>query len=785
MRWDPLCLWLAALFTLPVSKVMALDVLTASAPEWAIHFALPLQQEDPDYEIDVLDFLDNYCLSCHDGINDTGKLDLGAHEYLEDARNNPDLYWLAAYKVWDHSMPPPRKRKQPSTEERAAFLAWVDAANGLGTKAPEGKTVLRRLNRSQYRRSILELFDLELPEEMITNLPEDESGDGFDNIGASLTLSDEAFIRYLETAEFIADQTIRIIEKQIQTQHFVGSELEVQNKSGTHAALYSRGEAFTEVYIEQPGRYIFRIGAWGNQAGEETCKMGVLVDNQSIADFEVPHDEKNEGVFTKEIKLAKGTHRIAANFLNDYYKPDAPNGEPKDRNLYISWLGLEGPLEPLPPTSFQIWLFKDLAVGTTESTNASYSATLINILIPYLWRREPTEKEREFYQTLFHSVKGTVETKAQSVLIAGLISPHFLFETSVQDSVIRSNERNETREQIQYGEKLATHLSLFLWSSYPDQELLQAASDPTWFRNTTAIAAQVNRMLEDPRANALAEDFASQCFRIRGLRGREIDQSLYPKIDEALLNSMLQETYTFFMDNLRNERNLNHLLSAEYSFLNRELADHYGIEWPSSDSDWQRIDLSKTNRRGILGHASILTVTSLPNRTAPVRRGKWIMENLLGSEPPPPPDNAGQLDESPQVVASAPLRERLAAHRENPDCISCHLVMDPLGFSLENFDAVGRWREQNGEFPVDSGGELPDGTEIKDLKDLVQIINQQDNFSRLLISRLTSYALGRSLVPGDRILIQNILDQLDPQNPSLKQAIQAIVASRTFRNQTP
>jgi hypothetical protein len=707
-------------------------------------------------------------LSCHEGPDDIGKLDLGAHAFPEEAQAEPDLYWSAAFKVWDRSMPPPRKRKQPSAEERAAFLAWVDSDEGLDRTPAEARAGLRRLNRSQYLRSIRMLFNVELPDDMLTDLPEDESGDGFDNIGASLTMSDQAFIRYLELAEYIAEQAIRVPLDGLPQQHFLGSELQSNSKSGTNAALWTRGDAFRDVFVKHPGRYRLKVGAWGNQAGKEDCRMSLVVDHETILKVSVPNDASEEGVFSTELALDKGRHRLTARFLNDYYNPKAPQGQAKDRNLYISWMKLEGPLDPPQPSQFQQWLFENQATSQADSGEKEAAGYLIRKLIHHAWRRLPTRGEMESYQDLWNRQHGSKEEKVQSILIAALVSPHFLFEPEGNDGI-----------------DLATRISLFLWSSYPDGQLIEAASDPAWSENPQAIRQQVERMLMDPRADAIAEDFASQCFRIRGLRNHEIDPVQFPGIEKSTIDSMMQETTRFFMHNLRQGHDLNELLTAEHSFMNRQLAHHYGLEWHGDDEEWQEIDLSETNRRGLLGHASILTVTSLPTRTAPVRRGKWIMENLLGTEPPPPPNDAGQLDESPQVVASAPLRQRLAAHRDNPDCISCHMVMDPLGFSLEHFDAVGRWREVDGAFQVDAGGQLPDGTEITGLKDLVEVIDARASFSRLLVSRLASYALGRTLVPGDRPLIQSILNQLDPRNPSLKDAIQAIVASEAFRTPTP
>jgi len=733
------------------------------------------QDPAPDFDRDVFTFLDNYCLYCHEGEEAEGNVDLALYLTEDEARQDPNLYWAAAWKVWDHAMPPPRRKDQPTTEERARFLAWVDSQEGLGKTPPTPAPVLRRMNRTMYRRSVEQLCGVVVPDEILASLPEDEAGDGFDNIGSALTLADDAVLRYLEAAEAIAALAVHDFDQRPQKKRWIGNELDAMNLSGNHAALWSNASVSALWAPPREGRYLLRVGAYGQQAGPDPCRMALELNQKSQKRFDVPSENGEETICEVELYLSAETHRFGASFLNDYYRPDLPEGEPRDRNLYISWMEVEGPLDPLLPTEFQRDLFARYTLrGTNPSLDPKYGP-LLKELGQLAWRRPLTRTEVIRFTKLVAEERRW-EDVVRLTLTALMTSPNFLFETTAEPE-----RRSAARQRRLPAEELVTRLSFFLWGSIPDANLLAQAAAEGWAQDDQALRSMVEAMLQDKRSIALAEDFASQCFRIQGLEEHVTDQDLFPDTDAALLRDMREETMRLFQDVLLNNRDLRDLLTAEDSFVNQRLAKHYGLDWPEGQEGWVRVDLSDTPRRGVLGHASILTMTSLPNRTSPVRRGRWIMDNLLGAPPPPPPANAGNLDESEEASQSGTLRERLAAHRDKTECISCHRVMDPLGFSLERFDAVGRWRDQVQGEPVDAGGQLPDGTELRGLNDLVEVLDARDSFTRLMVQRLCSYALGRSLVPADRTMVQGVLDQLDPEHPTLRAAIHALVQSKHFR----
>ena len=733
--------------------------------------------EEPDinFQEDVLDFLDEYCLRCHEGEDAEADLDFSLHFSEQEAREHPNLYWDAAWKVWDHAMPPPRRLKQPTLEERARFLAWVDAEDGLGYQPPMAAPVLRRMNRSIYRRSILHLFGVEVPKSIWETLPSDEAGDGFDNIGASLTMSDDAVLKYLDAAELIADLAVVDFNPPTELRTWIGSELDAPKHQAQTAALYSHGGATANFQAPRAGRYIFRVRAWGDQAGEEPCKMDMAVNGASIKTVEISSPVGEETESLVHLELDKGEHLLAAQFMNDYWAPNAPEGTANDRNLYILGMEMEGPLDPLPPTNFQIDLKNRYPLLLAPKEGKEQRLAFTSELLKLAWRRKPTKKELRRYTKILED-QTTWENMVRLVCTAAMTSPHFLFESTSRP------KRFEPSQKLSLSnEELATKLSFFLWSSVPSIELSERMAHKDFATDDANLKTIMDWMLAQPQSEALAEDFAGQSFRIRGLLEHEVDEAQFPTLTPALLLDMQKETHLLFKYIIQEDLNLNELLTADYTFLNQRLANHYGYPWQGQNEEWEIHNLGETQSRGILGHASVLTVTSMATRTSPVRRGKWIMENIMGASPPPPPADAGLLDESNQENSEATLRERLASHRNKPQCIPCHKVMDPLGFSLEHYDPIGRWRETERGRAVDAGGELPDGTQLAGLLDIVKTLEERDHFPRLFLSRLTSYALGRSLTSADRPLLQNIMNSMDSNKPTVREAIYGIVLSDAFR----
>jgi hypothetical protein len=359
-------------------------------------------------------------------------------------------------------------------------------------------------------------------------------------------------------------------------------------------------------------------------------------------------------------------------------------------------------------------------------------------------------------------------------LRAVLLSPHFLFRIEMdaepgQASAPRLNDF-----------QLATRLSYFLWSSMPDEELFRHAAQKT-LRQRETLSAQVVRMLRDPRSHALAENFAGQWLQTRALKDCTPDPGTYPDFDESLRAAMLRETELFFDAIVREDRSVLEFLDADSTFVNERLARHYGIPGVPGN-EFRRVSLAGIARAGILTQASVLTVTSNPTRTSPVKRGKWILDNILGTPPPPPPPGAGDLGDDPEGVPSGSLRQRLEQHRANPSCASCHRRMDPLGFGLENFDAVGAWRDSDGPFPIDSSGTLPGGQSFNGPPQLRAILKARpDAFARCLTEKLLTYALGRGLERRDRRALNEIVRKLAPKGYRFSILVLAIAHSDPFQ----
>ena len=365
---------------------------------------------------------------------------------------------------------------------------------------------------------------------------------------------------------------------------------------------------------------------------------------------------------------------------------------------------------------------------------------------------------------------------------ATLVSPHFLFRVE-SGPTTEAKERSEDELTLPLGDyALATRLSYFLWSSMPDKELLGLAYEGR-LNDDDVLAEQTRRMLSDPRSGALIENFAGQWLQTRLLERAEPDPNRYPGIDLALKRDMETETLRFFEVVVREDRSVLDFIDGEFTFLNERLANHYGIEGIKGE-EFRHVSLADSHRSGILTHASILTLTSNPTRTSPVKRGKWILEQILGTPPPPPPPNVEDLSEEPEAILSGSLRERMERHRLDPNCASCHARMDPIGFAFENFDGVGRWRDFDGRFPIDPSGTLPDGRSFDGPNKLKTILrSEKSNFCRNLVEKSLTYALGRGLEYYDSCAVNDIVNAMAHDDDRYSSLVVALVQSVPFRMQ--
>jgi mono/diheme cytochrome c family protein len=396
------------------------------------------------------------------------------------------------------------------------------------------------------------------------------------------------------------------------------------------------------------------------------------------------------------------------------------------------------------------------------------------------YRRPLTEAEVDRlvrFVDLVKSKKGSFEEGIQLAIQAVLVSPHFLYRWELDSS------GGEGVIQPLDDYALASRLSYFLWSSMPDEELFSLAKKGT-LRDPAVLEAQAKRMLRDPKARALVDNFAGQWLQIRNLDNVAPDPNLFPEFDDALRRAMKAETELFFQAMVKEDRSIVEFLTADFTYVNERLAKHYGIEGVKGE-EFQRVKLDKkTQRGGILTQASILTLTSHSTRTSPVNRGKWILEQILGSPPPPPPPDAGELEETEEAIISGSLRQRFEEHRSKAECATCHNKLDPLGFAFEHFNAIGAWREMDGQFPIDPSGVLPSGETFEGPEGLKEILASQETFIQTVSEKMLTFALGRGLEYYDKCTVDDLCGALKQNDYRFSVLVTEIVKSAPFTKKT-
>jgi hypothetical protein len=446
-----------------------------------------------------------------------------------------------------------------------------------------------------------------------------------------------------------------------------------------------------------------------------------------------------------------------------------------ERGLHVDSMVVRGPVPLKPdrlPESHRKVLFCEPEYG--DASRIDCARRVIARFTERAFRRSVQTAEVDRVMTIFRlaSERGeSYERAVQLALTTVLASPQFLF-------LVEPDEAKEDRPLTEF--ELASRLSYFLWSSMPDDELFDQAGKGTLRAN---LRRQVVRMLQDARSDEFVGNFAGQWLQLRRLAGVNPDRDLFPTFDDTLRQAMQEETRQYFGHVVRNNRSALELLDSDYTFVNEPLARHYGIDGVKGES-FRKVSLADRRRGGVLTQASILTLTSNPNRTSPVKRGQWILQQLLGTPPPPAPPGVPKLDESKQAADAASLRERMEVHRSDPKCASCHQQMDSLGFALENYDAVGRWRARDGGFPIDPSGELTGGRKFADVQELKRLLGSSAarKFTRCLIENLLTYGLGRGLLPSDFCTVEEIRVRLAADNYKIQDILFGIVESRVFQN---
>ncbi len=704
-------------------------------------------------------FIEAHCLKCHQGAKAKANIDFGPIQSESDALAAKPLWKKTWTKLHNHLMPPP-ERPQPDAAERERVETWIESTFGLvdGERDP-GRVTLRRLSRVEYRNTVRDLTGIDF--KAADDFPADDIGYGFDNNGDVLSLPPILMEKYFDAAGTILDRAIVTTEQRAPvTRAFKGNELS-GNGGGRASAqtydLYSNGDAGVDVKIRLEASYVIRVSVGGDQAGPDPVKMALYVDADQVSQADVRERRDKPALYEVAVRLKPGPHRIAAAFLNDYYQPQAKNPADRDRNMIVHSLELIGPIDlPAPETHTRIFISKD-------------PGEIISAFASRAFRRPAAPEEVGRLLSLFEKASkggGSFETAMKLPLRAILVSPSFLFRVEMSRGELGEHE-------------LASRLSYFLWSSMPDAELMALARSG---RLRATLDAQIERMLGDPRASTLAENFAMQWLQLRRLRELAPDPLAFPQFDEDLRAAMAQEAILFFESVLRENRPVTDLLDANYTFLNERLARHYGIEGVGG-AQMRRVRLSDPRRGGVLTMAGVLATTSNATRTSPPRRGKWVLETILGAPPPPPLPDAGTIKENAADAAQVSLRRRLEQHRQNVKCAPCHALMDPLGFGFENYDAVGAWREKDEAGPVDTAATLPDGRAFKGPVELkVLLLAQRDDFVRCLGEKLMTYALGRGVEYYDGPDIRAIGAAAAADGYRLSAMVKAVAKSWAFQH---
>jgi hypothetical protein len=740
--------------------------LRASSPD-------PAQEEK--LEKMVRPFVAKYCIGCHEGPEAKGGI------LLEDI---PSFEGMAAHRrTWNKVIAqvrakgmPPEDSDQPTDEERAGLVDWLtQAVNHIDCSAPRpaGRPTLRRLNRVEYNNTVRDLLAIDF--RPADDFPSDDVGEGFDNIGDVLSISPLLLEKYLEASQQIAARAILLpptpqkISERMEGEGSRSTAKGSTTDNGSAQILTTPGELYRVIKFPETGDYRFVLRAYGEQAGTEPVRAGIRIDQGEIQPIDVAAVAGQQGEYEMVLRVEKGKRRVAIPFLNDF----ASETEKIDRNLIVDYLQIDGPLKvdsPVLPPSHQRVFFQPIRA----ENEANDMRALIERFASRAFRRPVTPQELDRLYRLVELTKQEkepVERGMQLVVEAVLASPHFLFKVEL-DSDPSSTEPRELNDF-----ELATRLSYFLWSTMPDDELWSLAlagklHDPAIFD------AQVDRLLAHDRVAGLVENFAGQWLQLRNLDIRSPDKDKFPEFNDGLRLSMRRETEIFFASVLQNRQPIIDFLTADYTFVNESLAKHYGLEGVTGE-EFRRVSVEGKPRGGLLTQASILTITSDPTRTSPVKRGKWVMETILGTPPPAAPPNVPELNKQP---LTGTLRQRMEQHRANPACATCHDSMDPLGFGLENFNAIGGWRDRDGEYPVDASGKLPSGSSFTGPKELALILaKDKDLLLKTLTERMLVYALGRGLELHDECEVRNIVERVAGGGYLLADVVKEITRSRPFR----
>ena len=764
---------------------------------WVVGAAGARAQEPTGSAATYRQVLDRYCAGCHNERLLSGNLTLDRNSVdITRIGSGGDVWEKVLQKLQTQAMPPPG-RPRPDAETYHAFAAWLESSlDAVAAADPNpGRPTIHRLNRLEYANAIRDLLGLEVDAEML--LPADDLAFGFDNNADILTVAPGLLERYLSAARKLSRLAVGDLAIGSDAVRYpVSTLLEQRERMGDALPFGSRGGVAIRHHFPLDGEYVIRLAL---RDGRRAPRVDVRIDGARVALLSVDPDadtETSEDPLSVRVPVPAGTHDVSVTFPEETFTPEgvAPSRLPiwtfSTGRGYVQEVGLdslliEGPFNPdrvgagdggLGDSAARSRIF--VCTPATEADEAPCANEILATLARRAFRRPVTEDDVAILEGFYREgrTEGTFDTGIQRALEVLLVDPEFLFRIESDPEGVAPGAPYPLSDI-----ELASRLSFFLWSTIPDDELLLAAeagrlSDPD------ELERQVRRMLADERASVLVDSFATQWLHLRRMRSVTPDVLAFPEFEDNLREAFVRETELLIEHQMREDRSVVDLLTADYTFVNERLARHYGI--PNVyGSRFRRVTLPDDTRRGLLGHGSILTVTSLATRTSPVVRGKWVLENILGTPPPPPPPDVPELEEREDDGAVRSLRQRLEEHRANPVCANCHARMDPIGFALEGFDAVGRHRvaDVNGT-PIDTSGTLPDGRAFDGLPDLRDVLfERRTEFVATVTEKLLTYALGRGVEHYDRPAIRAIVREAGEDDYRWSSLILGVVKSVPFQ----
>jgi mono/diheme cytochrome c family protein len=759
--------------------------------------------------------LDRYCVSCHNGRLKTAGLQLDSLDVRQVARD-AEAWEKVVTKLRTGEMPPPGRPRPDAVTYAAVAAALEHELDAAAAATPQpGRVPVHRLSRHEYTNAIRDLLGLEIDGR--TLLPSDEAEqEGFDNVASMLSVSPALLENYLSAARTISRLAIgdpalrpvvdsfKIPKALIQDDH-LGDDLPFGSRGGAliryHFPLHAE---YTIKVLLRRQEYDYIVGMG------EPHQLDVRLDGVRLKQFTVGGEAK--GMTTPEnfagntqgdpewenymhtadanlevrVPVTAGPHEVGVSFVQRFWEPEGvlqppQTGFGRTTNEYyhgnpaVEIVSIGGPYgSPRSgdsPSRRTVFVCRPKDAASEEPC----ARKILSTLATRAYRRPVAESDMQtllgFYR---EGAANGFDAGIQRGLERILAAPSFLFRIEREPAATAPGSAYRIGDL-----DLASRLSFFLWSSIPDDDLREAAGRGG-LRDPALLQQQVRRMLRDPRSNALVDNFAGRWLELGKLAGAVPDTELYPEFDENLREAMAQETRLFVRSQVHEDRSVVDLLTADYSFLNERLAAHYGIP-DIYGSRFRRVTFADDRRGGLLGQSSILTVTSYPNRTSVTMRGRWLLANLLGAPPPPPPADIPALKDAGVDGQPRSLRDRMALHRQNPACASCHQRMDPLGFALENFDALGTWRTSSDGAPIDPSATFPDGTKFDGVAGLrALLVSHKEDFVRTLSGKLLAYAIGRGLDYRDMPAVRRIARDAAPAGYSWSSLLTGIVKSAPF-----